>query len=60
MDNKLFASADSVDGINLYEIKENLIPLEKRGEGFKISGQYFIGVAFHPEEKDYLIGVTIG
>jgi hypothetical protein len=56
MNNKMFASADYYDGVNLYEIKGNLIPVEKIG-GFKISGERFIGVAFHPEEKDYLIGV---
>jgi hypothetical protein len=38
MNNKLFAIADDGDGINLYEIKGDLIPVEKRGEGFKISG----------------------
>jgi hypothetical protein len=57
MNNKLFASADSYDGINLYEVKGDLIPVEKRGGGYKISGEYFHGVAFNPEEKDYLIGV---
>jgi hypothetical protein len=30
----MFASADWVDGINLYEIKGDLIPVEKRGGGF--------------------------
>jgi hypothetical protein len=34
----MFASADSLDGINLYGIKEDLILVEKRGGGFKISG----------------------
>jgi hypothetical protein len=34
----LLASADYDYGINLYEIKGDLIPLEKRGGGFKISG----------------------
>jgi hypothetical protein len=38
MNNKVFASADAQDGINLYEIKGDLIPVEKRGGGFKISG----------------------
>jgi hypothetical protein len=40
MNNKLFASADvgGGDGINLYEIKGDLIQVEKRGGGFKISG----------------------
>jgi hypothetical protein len=38
MINKLFASADWLNGINLYEIKGDLIPVEKRGGGFKISG----------------------
>jgi hypothetical protein len=37
MNNKVFASADSHDGINLYEVKGDLILVEKRGEGFKIS-----------------------
>jgi hypothetical protein len=37
MNNRVFASADLNDGINLYEIKGNLIPVEKRGGGFKIS-----------------------
>jgi hypothetical protein len=37
MNNKMFASADSGDGINLYEIKGDLIPVEKKGGGFKIS-----------------------
>jgi hypothetical protein len=60
MNNKMFASADSLDGINLYEIKGDLIPVEKRGEGFKISVEFFFGVAFHPEEKDYLVGVSSG
>jgi hypothetical protein len=54
----MFASADWDDGINLYEIKGDLIPAEKRGEGFKISGERFAGVAFHSEQKDYLIGVS--
>jgi hypothetical protein len=36
MNNKLFASADDGAGINLYEIKGDLIPVEKRGGGFKI------------------------
>jgi hypothetical protein len=54
----LFASADKDDGINLYEIKGDLIPVEKRGEGFKISGDLFVGVNFHPKEKNYLIGVS--
>jgi hypothetical protein len=31
-------SADWNDGINLYEVKGDLIPLEKRGGGFNISG----------------------
>jgi hypothetical protein len=56
----LFASADYDDGINLYEVKGDLIPVEKRGGGFKISGEIFRGVAFHPEEKDYLIGFSNG
>jgi hypothetical protein len=60
MNNKMFASADSGDVINLYEIKGDLIPVEKRGGGFKISGESFWGVAFHPEEQDYLIGVSHG
>jgi hypothetical protein len=60
MNNKVFASADNVEGINLYEIKGYPITVEKRGGGFKISGEYFYGVAFHPEEKDYLIGVSWG
>jgi hypothetical protein len=34
----LFASADYDDGINLYEVNGDLIPVEKRGGGFKISG----------------------
>jgi hypothetical protein len=38
MNNKVFASADRVDGINLYEVKGYLIPVEKRGGGFNISG----------------------
>jgi hypothetical protein len=38
MNNKVFMSADREDGINLYEIKEDLISVEKRGGGFKISG----------------------
>jgi hypothetical protein len=38
MNNKLFASADNNDGINFYEIKGDLLPVEKKGEGFKISG----------------------
>jgi hypothetical protein len=37
-----------------------LSPVEKIGGGFKISGESFNGVSFHPEEKDYLIGVTDG
>jgi hypothetical protein len=60
MNTKLFASADWNDGINLYEIKGDLIPVEKRGGGFKISGYNFRGIAFHPEEKDYLVGVSSG
>jgi hypothetical protein len=36
MNNKLFASADWNDGINWYEIKGDLIPVEKRGGGFKM------------------------
>jgi hypothetical protein len=28
--------------------------------GFKISGERFNGVDFHPYEKDYLIGVSWG
>jgi hypothetical protein len=36
MNNKMFASADSWDGINLYEIKGDPITVEKRGGGFKI------------------------
>jgi hypothetical protein len=36
--NKVFASADFSDGINLYEIKGDLISVEKIGGGFKISG----------------------
>jgi hypothetical protein len=58
MNNKVFASAERGDGINLYEIKEDLIPVEKRGGGFKISLNIFIGVVFHPEKKDYLVGVS--
>jgi hypothetical protein len=38
MNNRVFASADYEDGINLYEIKGDLILVEKRGGGFKISG----------------------
>jgi hypothetical protein len=38
MNNKVFASAEFDDGINLYEIKGDLIPVEKRGGGFNISG----------------------
>jgi hypothetical protein len=38
MNNIVFASADSGDGINLYEVKGDLIPVEKRGGGFKIFG----------------------
>jgi hypothetical protein len=38
MNNKVFASADIEDGINLYEIKGDLIAVEKRGGGIKISG----------------------
>jgi hypothetical protein len=38
MNNKVFSSADWNDGINLYEIKGDLIPVEKRGGGFNISG----------------------
>jgi hypothetical protein len=34
----VFASADIGDGINLYEVKGDLIPVEKKGEGFNISG----------------------
>jgi hypothetical protein len=52
----VFVSADWDDGINLYEIKGELI--EKIGGGFKISGENFFGVDFHPEEKNYLIGVS--
>jgi hypothetical protein len=37
MNNKVFASADDGDGINLYEIKGDLIPVEKIGGGFNIS-----------------------
>jgi hypothetical protein len=59
MNNKIFASADHENGINLYEIKGNIIPLEKIGGGFKIKEEIFTGIAFHPEEKDYLIGVSI-
>jgi hypothetical protein len=54
----VFASADAEDGINLYEIKGDLIPVEKIGGGFKLPGESFRGVAFHPEEKNYLIGVS--
>jgi hypothetical protein len=36
MNNKLFVTAEWNDGINLYEIKGDLIPVEKRGGGFKI------------------------
>jgi hypothetical protein len=32
----VFASAERDDGINLYEIKGDLIPVEKRGGGFKM------------------------
>jgi hypothetical protein len=38
MNNKIFAIADEGDGINLYEVEGDLIPVEKRGGGFKISG----------------------
>jgi hypothetical protein len=38
MNNRMFASADGGDGINLYEIRGDLIPVGKRGGGFKISG----------------------
>jgi hypothetical protein len=38
MNNKFFASADHGDGINLYEVKGDLIPVEKRGAGYMISG----------------------
>jgi hypothetical protein len=38
MNKRVFASADNNDGINLYEIKGDLIPVEKRGGGIKISG----------------------
>jgi hypothetical protein len=38
MNNKVFASADWNDGINLYEVKGELISVEKRGGGFKIEG----------------------
>jgi hypothetical protein len=60
LNNKVFAGADWNDGINLYEIKGDLIPVEKIGGGFKISGELFRGVAFHPVEKNYLIGVSEG
>jgi hypothetical protein len=36
MNNKVFASADREDGINLYENKGDLIPVGKRGAGFKM------------------------
>jgi hypothetical protein len=36
MNNRVFASAEWGDGINLYEIKGDLIPVEKIGGGFKI------------------------
>jgi hypothetical protein len=36
MNNKMFASADSEDGINLSEIKGDPITVEKRGGGFKM------------------------
>jgi hypothetical protein len=38
MNNKLFASADEGDGINMYEVNGDLISVVKRGGGFKISG----------------------
>jgi hypothetical protein len=38
MNNKLFANADSGGGINLYEVKGDLIPVEKKGGGFNILG----------------------
>jgi hypothetical protein len=38
MNNKLFAGADIEDGINLCEILGDLLSVEKRGGGFKISG----------------------
>jgi hypothetical protein len=53
----VFASADYFDGINLYEIKGDLISVEKKGGGFK-TGEIFRGVAFHPKVKDYLIGFS--
>jgi hypothetical protein len=58
MNNRIFANAEYEFGINLYEIKGAFSPLEKIGGGFMISGENFVGVAFHPEEKDYLIGVS--
>jgi hypothetical protein len=36
MNNKVFAGAEGEDGINLYEIKGDLIPVEKIGGGFKM------------------------
>jgi hypothetical protein len=44
----------------LYEIKGDLISVEKKGGGFNIIGDGFAGVAFHPEEKYNLIGVSTG
>jgi hypothetical protein len=38
MNKRVFESADSGDGINLYEINGDLNLVEKRGESFKISG----------------------
>jgi hypothetical protein len=38
MNNRMFVSADREDGINLYEVKGDLIPLEKRGGGFNMPG----------------------
>jgi hypothetical protein len=38
MNKKLFASADSGDGINLYLIKGDLSLVDKIGGGFNISG----------------------
>jgi hypothetical protein len=36
MNNKVFASADWFNGINLYEIKGDLLRVEKIGGGFRI------------------------
>jgi hypothetical protein len=44
----------------LYEIKGDLSSLVKIGGGFIIAWDIITGVDFHPEEKDYLMGVSYG